>query len=179
MRYCNLQNRRSILHVGRDRKVDRTVKPDNDVTERPEIFRFVPRIDLRIPLFADPISAGFPSPAEDHVEESLDFNERLVRHPEATFCVTVRGRSMTDAGIFDGDILVIDKAITPRNGHIVAAWVDGEFTVKRLGENGIGETVLFPEHPEFKPLPIRHGMEFFVWGVVTYIIHNALILQRK
>ena len=90
------------------------------------------RIKLEVPFFNSPISAGFPSPAEDYVDLKLDLNKFLIKHPSATFYVRVKGDSMKNAGIFDNDILIVDKALDPKNGDIAVCVLDGEFTVKRI-----------------------------------------------
>jgi DNA polymerase V len=123
-----------------------------------------------LPLFSHRVAAGFPSPADDYIETALDLNEHLVRHPAATFFVRASGQSMLGAGIHSGDILVVDRSLAPRHNNIVIAVVNGELTVKRLVING-AEMVLVPENPEFPPLPIREGMDFQTWGVVTSVIH--------
>jgi DNA polymerase V len=128
---------------------------------------------LALPLFANRVPAGFPSPADDYVEDTLDLNQQLVRNPAATFFVRVQGNSMTGAGIFDGDTLVVDRAITPRSGNIVVAVVDGELTVKRLFQRQ-GKTRLLPENPEFAPIEFTDGQELVIWGVVTNVIHPVL-----
>ncbi len=118
------------------------------------------------------VQAGFPSPAEDHIERSLDLNELIVKHPAATFFVRVEGDSMRDAQIQSGDILVVDRSLEPVNGKIVVAIVNGEFTVKRLkiDQHGI---LLIPENAEYPVLRIHSGSDFQVWGVVTYVIHKC------
>lgn len=123
-------------------------------------------IRLRIPLFASKVPAGFPSPAEEHVEARLDPTEYLVEQPEATFFVTIQGSSMIEAGLLPGDKVVVDRSRTPRKGNIVLAVVDGSFTIKILGK-AKGQPVLLPANPEFKPIEIREGMQFEIWGVVT------------
>ena len=110
------------------------------------------------PLFLSRVPAGFPSPAEDYVECSLDLNEYLIAHREATFFVRVKGHSMTGAGIRDGDIVV--------------AVVDGELTVKRLSRRG-GTVRLLPEYPGCAPIEFKDGQELTVWGVVTSVIHRV------
>ncbi|MEI6437370.1 MAG: translesion error-prone DNA polymerase V autoproteolytic subunit [Candidatus Omnitrophota bacterium] len=115
------------------------------------------------------VSAGFPSPAEDFIESSLDFNEQLIRHPAATFCVRVRGDSMINAGLYPGSILVVDRSLTPRQDSIVVAILDGEFTVKRLRRE-LGVFILYPENPQYEPVAITPGRDFAVWGVVTHAI---------
>lgn len=125
-----------------------------------------------LPLFTTAIAAGFPSPADDYVEMHLDLNEHIVKHPAATFFVRVDGESMRDAGIFSGDLLVVDRSLTPSHGKIVVAVVDGEFTVKRILIKE-GQIFLAPENPAYKPLKVNQDSQFQVWGVVTYVIHKA------
>ena len=133
---------------------------------------FEARAALRLPLFLAAVPAGFPSPAEDYVDKRLDLNEHLVRNPAATYFVNVAGDSMRDAGIADGDILVVDRAVEPRNGSIVIAAVNGELTVKRL-RKAQARLWLVPENPDYPQTEITPDMDFEVWGVVTYIIHKA------
>lgn len=123
-------------------------------------------IRLRIPLFASKVPAGFPSPAEEHVEARLDPTEYLVEQADATFFVTIQGQSMIEAGLLPGDKVVVDRSRKPVVGNIVLAVVDGEFTIKTLGK-AKGKPVLLPANPEFKPIEIKEGMQFEVWGVVT------------
>lgn len=123
------------------------------------------------PLFASRVPAGFPSPAEDYVEGQLDLNEHLIRHREATFFVRAQGHSMIGAGIRDGDLLVVDRALTPGDGDIVIAVVDGELTVKRLELDG-GQVSLQAENPCYGPIEFREGQELTVWGVVTSVVHR-------
>ena len=126
---------------------------------------------LELPLFAAGVSAGFPSPAEDYVEIALDLNRELVKHPAATFFARVKGSSMIDAGIEDGDLLVIDKALEAKNGDIAVCFLDGEFTVKRLSVRDDG-IYLVPANAEFKPIRIIEENDFLVWGIVAYVIHK-------
>ncbi len=116
------------------------------------------------------VQAGFPSPAEDCIEHPLDLNEYLVRNPSATFLVRVSGDSMTGAGIFSDNLLVVDRSLTPCNGDIVIAILDGDFTVKRLVWHG-EQITLMAENPDFPPIPIGEPSELCVWGVVRYAIH--------
>ena len=127
---------------------------------------------LARPLFLSRVPAGFPSPAEDYVECSLDLNEYLIAHREATFFVRVKGHSMTGAGIRDGDLLVVDRSLEAGDGDIVVAVVDGELTVKRLSRRG-GRVRLLPEHPGCAPIEFKDGQELTVWGVVTSVIHRV------
>jgi DNA polymerase V len=123
------------------------------------------------PLVAWHISCGFPSPADDYRESELDLNELVIAHPEATFYVRVSGDSMEGAGIFEGDVLVVDRALDARENTIVVALVNGEFTVKRLVT--IGDIpFLMPENPLYDPLSITEEMDFRVWGIATFVIHK-------
>jgi len=124
-----------------------------------------------IPLFLSRVRAGFPSPADDYLESSLDFNQYLVKHPAATYCVRVTGESMKGAGIGDGDILVVDRSITPKSRKIVIAVIDGELTVKRFIRKE-GRLFLVPENPDFEPIEIKDP-SCEIWGVVTHIIRHA------
>ncbi|MEK6668650.1 MAG: translesion error-prone DNA polymerase V autoproteolytic subunit [Pseudomonadota bacterium] len=122
-----------------------------------------------LPLAGDRVQAGFPSPAEDFAVKRIDLTEVLVTHPQATFLLRVSGESMRDAGIFDGDMLVVDKAIKPRHGHIVVAVVDGEFTVKYLHMRA-GRVKLKPANVTFPEILPKEGQTLAVWGVVTSAI---------
>jgi DNA polymerase V len=133
---------------------------------------FEARTRLRIPLVSAKVQAGFPSPADDHMERSLDLNEHLVRNPAATFFVRVQGESMRDAGIRGGDILVVDRSLTPADRQIVVAMLDGDFTVKRL-QRKHGRVFLEAGNGSFPPIEISESQELVIWGVVTYIIHQA------
>lgn len=123
-----------------------------------------------LPLYACRVSAGFPSPADDYLEGSLDLNQYLVPHPEATFFVRVTGDSMINAGIFPNDILIVDRSVTPKHGKVIIAVLDGELTVKRLYQKE-GKTMLLPENKQYKPIPVREESDFMIWGVVSNVIH--------
>lgn len=123
------------------------------------------------PLFSHSIPAGFPSPADDYVSEALDLNEHLIAHKEATFFLRAKGHSMTGAGIQDGDLLIVDRSLTPAHRSVVIAVVDGEFTVKRLYKRG-SKVRLLAENPEFAPIDFNEGQELQIWGVVTSVIHR-------
>jgi len=137
-----------------------------------DIWRFEGRTHLEVPLFTAGVSAGFPSPADDFIDRSLDLNEYLIKHPAATFFVRVEGSSMIGSGIHPGDILIVDKALEPYDGGIVIAVVNGEFTVKRFKRER-GRCWLMPENPAYAPIEIAGDMQLEVWGVVTYVIHKA------
>jgi len=127
---------------------------------------------LDIPFYQSNVPAGFPSPAEDFMDLDLNLQAYLVQHPSATFCVRVTGDSMQNAGIFSGDVMVVDRALEPKNNTIVLAVLDGEFTVKRIQKKG-SQLFLKPENQTFKPIEITEEMDFKVWGVVTHIIHKV------
>lgn len=127
---------------------------------------------MKLPFFAVPVKAGFPSPAEDFLEQNLDLNEHLVQHPAATFFVRVDGDSMKGAGIHSGDILIVDRALEAANGKIVIAFINGEFTVKRF-RKGAGKVFLDPENPQYQTIEVSPHSDFRVWGVVTYVIHKC------
>lgn len=126
----------------------------------------------KIPLFAEGVAAGFPSPAMGDLNGTLDLNRLCIAHPAATYFVRARGDSMVGAGIDDGDILVVDRSLTPTNRRIIIASVNGEFTVKRF-EKTASRMRLLPENPAYKPITITPelGAEFF--GVVTFIIKKT------
>ena len=130
------------------------------------------RTSLRLPLVSANVEAGFPSPADDHLERAIDLNEELVRNPAATFYVRVKGESMRDAGIHPGDLLMIDRSVTPADKQIVVAMIDGEFTVKRFRKRN-GKITLEAENPAFQPIEVGEDQELTIWGAVTYIIHQA------
>ena len=124
------------------------------------------RSALRIPMMAWSAACGFPSPAEDYVDRPLDFNELLIEHPAATFAIRIEGDSMTGAGIFPGDIAVVDRACEPVNGCIVLVLLDGAFTVKRYRTKD-GAVWLQAENPTFADMQITDGQTFEVWGLIT------------
>ena len=128
---------------------------------------------MEIPLFVDKISAGFPSPASDYIEHKLDLNEYLVSHPAATFIVKVNGTSMIDANIRPGDLLIVDKSLTPRHNSIVIASIFGDLTVKRLKKKH--KTIfLVPNNSNYPSFEIKEETDCFIWGVVTYVIHSTI-----
>lgn len=133
---------------------------------------FAKRTSLRLPLVSASVEAGFPSPADDHMERGIDLNEELIRNPAATFLIRVQGESMRDAGIHSGDTLIVDRSVTPYDRQIVVAMIDGEFTVKRFRKRN-GKIYLEAENPAFDPIEVGENQELTIWGSVTYIIHQA------
>lgn len=124
---------------------------------------------LAIPLYQDAVSAGFPSPAQEDVERTLDLNTLCIQHPAATFFVRAQGESMIEAGIFAGDILVVDRALTARHGDIVIARLFGELTVKELALRP--QVRLVPRHAGWPEIPIPEGADLEILGVVTFVLH--------
>lgn len=117
------------------------------------------------------IKAGFPSPAQDYLTESIDLNKELIRHNETTFLARVSGSSLTDAGINDGDIVIIDKSLEAKNGDFVVAFIDGEFTLKEFRlDKETNSAWLIPHNKKFSPIKITEENEFMIWGVLTYTI---------
>jgi DNA polymerase V len=135
-----------------------------------EAFHPDGRTAFALPLFTCPVSAGFPSPAEDYLDGQLDLNHHLIENPTATFFVRVAGDSMIGAGIHSGDLLVVDRSLEAYDGRVAIAIVDGELLVKRLRWRK-GRLYLKAEHPDYPPLLVREEMDFEVWGIVTTVIH--------
>lgn len=129
-------------------------------------------VPLEIPLAESGVHAGFPSPADDFLEGSLDLNSLVIRNPEATFFARVEGDSMKDEGIVEGDILVVDKSIEPYDGCLAVAVVDGEFTLKRVRMEP-DKILLVPANPKYKVIEIFPDNEFSVWGVVRYVVKKV------
>lgn len=127
--------------------------------------------ELKLFMIEAGISAGFPSPAEDYLEKKLDLNQELIKNPSSTFFGRVNGNSMIDAGIYDGDILVIDKSIEPKSNSVLVCFIDGEFTIKKARIVN-QELYLMPENTDFKPIKINTENDFRLWGVVTFSIHK-------
>ncbi len=137
-----------------------------------QIFNTLPQAVHAAILLADgAVAAGFPSPAGDYLDNRIDIFEYLVQHPTATFYVRVKGNSMINAAIHDGDLLVVDRSVEPKNNQIVVAIIDGEYTVKRISKYN-NKLYLIPENENFPPIEITETMDFEVWGVVTFVIHK-------
>lgn len=129
---------------------------------------------LSIPLFMERVSAGFPSPAQDYIEQTLDLNQLCIKHPAATFFVRVEGDSMIEAGIYPSDILVVDRSIQAEHGDIVVASLHGEFTVKELALRPT--TRLVPRNKAYQPIEISECSDLEIFGVVTSVIRH---INRK
>ena len=124
-----------------------------------------------VPMYSNKVAAGFPSPADDYLEDKIDLNQYLVKHPASTFLVRASGNSMINAGIFPNDILVVDKSIKAENGNVVIAIIDGELTVKRYIKKR-SSVVLQPENEDYEPIELNGKSEAQIWGVVTSVIHD-------
>lgn len=141
------------------------------IEKKPKLTFFKPDLnsDVKYPFINHGVSAGFPSPAMDFMESSIDLNKVLVENPIATFYVKVEGNSMIDAGIHDKDLLVVDRSLEPRNNKIAICLLDGEFTVKRIRlENN--QLFLMPENPNYQPIQVTEENQLIIWGIVTYVI---------
>ncbi len=128
---------------------------------------------IELPYVDEGIAAGFPSPAQDYMDLTLDLNKALIKHPSATFYGRVKGDSMLDAGIEDGDILVIDRSIDFQDGMTAVCFIDGEFTVKRLKIEK-DKIWLMPANEKYNPIEVTPENEFMIWGIVTFVIKNML-----
>jgi DNA polymerase V len=135
------------------------------------VFQASPGALLELPLYTCHVPAGFPSPADDHLDGTLDLNQRYVAHPAATFFVYTDGDSMKDAGIHSGDMLIVDRSIKPVHGKVVIACVDGELTVKRYCVRG-RLPYLVADNPAFPDIKIGEGQEVTIWGVVLHSVHT-------
>ncbi len=126
---------------------------------------------LELPLAEGGIAAGFPSPAQDYIDLSIDLNKELISNPSSTFYARVKGSSMIDAGISDGDILVVDKSLEPQDGDTAVCFIDGDFTLKyiRIDADAV---YLEPANPTFKTIKVTEDNNFCIWGIVTYSIKN-------
>lgn len=134
-----------------------------------EFYKASPLSETLIPYFDAGLMAGFPSPADDYSELKIDLNRELIKNQDATFFAKVKGKSMQDAGLNEGDILVIDRSIEAQNGKVVVCFIDSGFTVKRIKVLK-DRCWLMPENSEFEPIEVTKDNDFIIWGVVTYII---------
>lgn len=136
------------------------------------LYASATEVELSLPLVTGGISAGFPSPALDFVDVSIDMNKYLIKHPSATFYGRVKGDSLRNAGIDDGDLLVIDRSLALTAGKIAVCYVDGEFTAKRVEVRG--DTIwLMPANEKYQPIKVTAEQDFLVWGVVTHVIKSV------
>ena len=139
--------------------------------ENIKVYKANKSLSLPLDFYLNPVCAGFPSPAEDHLDIALDLNEHLIRHPAATFYIYAKGSSMEGLGIYDGDIMVVDRSLDASNGNIVIAALSGEFTVKQLIVKQ-NKTYLIPANKNYKPMLITDETDIQIWGVVIHSIHS-------
>ncbi len=128
--------------------------------------------DITIPFFESSVAASIPALADDHVAIRLNLKQHLVKNTTTTFSVRVKGDSMMDAAIYDGDLLIVDRSLAPKDSDIAICIVDGEFTVKRLQLQN-GTVLLLPENPDYPPIVVDESNDFQIWGIVTYVIHQS------
>lgn len=136
-----------------------------------DIYSALTETALNLPLVNNGISAGFPSPALDFVDLTIDLNLHLIKHPSSTFYGLVKGHSMKNIGINDGDLLVIDKSIEPIDNKIAVCYIDGEFTLKRIKLEK-NQCWLIPENENYKTIKVTEENDFLIWGIVTYVIKS-------
>lgn len=132
--------------------------------------------NLPLPYADGGIKAGFPNIAQDYLEQAIDLNKELVKHPANTFYGRVSGDSMIDAGVSDGDILVIDKLVEPSNGDMAVCYIDGEFTLKYI-KIELDVIWLVPANKEFQPIKVTSENDFLIWGIVQFVIHKPKRLK--
>lgn len=138
-------------------------------SENVDFYSAIVESELELPFVSSGISAGFPSPADDFIDTGIDLNKELIKNPYSTFYGRVRGDSMKDLGIHNGDLLVIDKSLEPQNGKIAVCYIDGEFTVKTIK---IEDDCcwLVPANENYKPIKVTADNNFIVWGIVINVI---------
>lgn len=141
---------------------------------KPQLHSFTSAQPMSIELeLAENLHAGFPNPAQDHAGETIDLTREIVRHPEATFYARIAGNSMQEAGIFDGDIVVVDRSLEAQNGSIIVACVDGEFTAKEYQFDEQNQCAwLIPHNPNYQSIKVTADNQFIIWGVITHNIHK-------
>lgn len=128
------------------------------------------------PFASSPVQAGFPVPTGDDFSDTLDLNRLLIQHPAATFFARVKGDSMIDAGVNEGDILIIDRALEPRDGSMAVCFIDGEFTLKYINIDSKEKNVIWlkPANEKFSPIKVTPENDFIIWGIVSYTIKNRM-----
>ncbi len=156
-----------ILDVWKEKKANAEILMGDSLNQLGSLYQS----SLNLPLFSSRVQAGFPSPADDHLDASLDLNQHLIQHPAATFFVRASGNSMINAGIHNNDILVVDRSLEPKHGNIIIAALNGELTVKRLYCKG-KKVTLKPENPDYPSIDIVEENDFLIWGVVTSVVHQ-------
>jgi DNA polymerase V len=136
-----------------------------------DFFSVSTETNLELPIVGETIRAGFPSPADDFLDVSIDLNKELIKHPAATFFGRVNGDSMKDLGIDDGDLLIIDKSLEPTDGKIAVCFIDGEFTLKQIKIDGEA-LLLMPANEKYQPIRVTKDNNFEIWGIVVHVIKS-------
>lgn len=163
---------KTATKIFKNKKLKTNPKKNHNIQSKVDvIYRIDSASNQLVKFFDGAVSAGFPSPAQDYLEEAIDLNQFLIKHPSATFMVKVVGDSMIDAGIFANDILIVDRSIDAKNNSIVIASINFELTVKRLIKKN-NEIFLKPENKKYQPIKIFDFNENLIWGVVTSVIHK-------
>lgn len=138
-----------------------------------KLFKAKTRSRVPIQYATSEVKAGFPSPAQDYMSEEIDLNVELIHNREATFYVRVSGDSMTEAGIYDGDLAVVDKSLEASDGDFVIAFIDGEFTIKQFKRDDDGRRGwLVPWNDHYQRIEVTADNQFAIWGIVTHVIHK-------
>ena len=127
---------------------------------------------MLLTFYKEGVECGFPSPARDFTESSIDLNEELIPHPNATFVVRARGHSMIDAGISPGDLIIVGRSLKPRNDSVVVAVLDGELSIKILRIKSKNDVVLKSANKNYEDVYVSEEMDFMIWGVCTYVVHD-------
>ncbi|MEO8512777.1 MAG: translesion error-prone DNA polymerase V autoproteolytic subunit [Ignavibacteria bacterium] len=135
-----------------------------------EIYTYDPKKRVLIPFIESKVNAGFPSPAQDYVEQKLDLNEHLIKHPSSTFIIKVKGESMTGEGIDDKSLLIVDKSLDFKTNCICIASINGDFTVKRINKIK-GKYYLISANKDFEPIELNEENELLIWGIVTWVLN--------
>jgi DNA polymerase V len=135
------------------------------------VLEYINAKGFELPLYSSNVSAGSPSPADEYIEGKLDLNTYLIKNPPATFLVRATGDSMIGAGIYSGDVMVVDRSIDPKDGKIVIAAIDGHLTVKRLSKKA-GRVILKAENPKHQDIILEENSDLIIWGVVTSVLHK-------
>lgn len=154
------------INSGRFKKPTQVMRVPSDRVK--DIYRFLEE-QFNLPLYGGKVSAGFPSPTEDFIEDKIDLNQHLIQKPAATFLVRVTGDSMIKVGIFQNDLLVVDRSVEAQHGKIVIAVLNGELTVKRLYKKG-DVVRLVAENDQYPPIEVKGDLH--IWGVVQHVIHS-------
>lgn len=131
-----------------------------------------PKVNFDLPLFVTSVSAGFPSPADDFIEQTLNLNQHLIPHPSATFLLRVSGDSMIQAGIYPGDLVIVDRSLKPVDDSVVVAAVNGDLTLKRMRFKG-GNLMLVSDNPAYPLMHVSDEADCVVWGVVSHSVHSV------